>query len=195
MLKEPDQNKDLEAKYNVDEKGNVWNYMNTLDISIEKGNNYEIFTDSAQTGYHYYVKDNDGNVIDEGYHDWRGSFGFEVRDDILELDYGHGGPVWQRRYYDVSNGRVSRFFEKPVQVNGELVAYFTLQGEEKNWVLIVQNMFDPAIYHKEIYRDFSLFVYTMPSTAEFIDNGRKLRVIYWIKPDDKMIEETIDLGL
>jgi len=180
-------------KYNIDQNGFVWDYMSTLNIPLEKGDNFEIFTDEVQTGYHYRVNDNYGNLLDYGYHDWRGSFGFDVKDGLLELDYGFGSMFVEKRYYDVSAGRISRFFSKPVQTYGELVVYFTRKGENSDWVLVIQNMFDSSIYYQEIARDFSLYVFTMPSTAEFLDDGRRLKITYWLEPDNKEITEIIDL--
>lgn len=184
----------LSQEYTVDKDGYVWNYFSTLDELYQKGKNYEIYSDKVKTGFHYYVKDNDGNVIDEGYHDWRGSFGFNEKDGILELDYGFGGPLWQRRYYDLSNGRVSRFFSKPLQTSGELVAYFKTKGENQDIILVVQNMFDSSKYYKEFERDFSTAVITGQSTAEFINDNKQLKINYWINPNDKEVTETIDLN-
>ena len=181
-------------KYKIDQNGNLWNYMDTLDQMIEKGDNYEIFSDEARTGYYYRVVDNYGSPIDYGYHDWRGSFGFNTICSILELEYGFGGPVWYRRYYDVSNGRVSRFFSKPVDTYGELVASYVDERNGDGFILVIQNMFDPSIYYQEIERDFSIFVYTMPSTAEFLDDGKRLRVTYWLAQDDEEVTEIIDLN-
>ena len=182
--------------YNVDSDGHIMNYLSTVNVPYERGDNYEIFTDASENGLfasHYYVYDVNGVTIDEGFHDWRGSFGFTQKDDFLELDYGLGGLFWQRRYYDVSNGRVSRFFSKPLQTHGELVTYFTRKGEDEDLVLVVQNMFDPSKYYQEIERNFSFYVITVPSTAEFLEDGKKLRVTYWIKPDNEEVTEIIDL--
>jgi len=188
-----DQTVELYQKYNIDQNGYVRNYLSTLDTLIETGDNYEIYTDEVQTGYYYRVKDSFGDLIDEGYHSGRGNFGFNSENSMLELEYGFGGPVWEKRYYDVKSGRVSRFFSKPLHSHDELVAYFTTKGEAGNWVLVIQNMFDPAAFYQEIERNFSLYVYTAPSKAEFFEDGKKLRITYWIKPDNKEITEIIDL--
>jgi len=186
------QESSLTQEYTSDDDGNPYKYLSSIDELFEQGKNYEIYTDKSQINYHYYVMDNDGNTIDEGYHGWRGSFGFTEKDGILELDYGLGGPLWERRYYDVSNGRVSRFFSKPLQTSGELVAYFK-RGENLNKILVIQNMFDPSKYYKEINRDFSILVMTGQGTAEFLNDNKQLKITYWINPDDKEITEIIDL--
>ena len=98
---------------------------------------------------------NDGNLLDQGYHGWRGSFGLSFNEDgILVLNYGSGGspPLWSERYYDVTNGRISRFFfNPPVQSHSNLVVYFEAKEEyDGDIVLIIQNMFDPSLYYKEV---------------------------------------------
>ena len=92
----------LSSKYIIGENGIVMNYISTLDIVYEEDDNYIIYTDERQSGYHYYVKSDDGALIDEGFHTWRGSFGFDRKDGILVLDNGFGGPSWHRRYYDTA---------------------------------------------------------------------------------------------
>ncbi|MBQ2676727.1 MAG: hypothetical protein IJF54_04945 [Clostridia bacterium] len=188
----PNNTMETTSKYNTDdERKNALSYFSTLDILYKQGENYKIFTDSVQSGYYYYVTDNNGRNIDIGYHSYRGSFGFSTKDNILIMEYGHGGSAWDERYYDVTTGRVSRFFEKPIAKSKELVAYFSLK--DGKILLVVQNMFDPAKYYKEITRDFSDFVIKDHCTAEFIDNNTKLDITYWVNPNDEKITETIDL--
>lgn len=187
------ENLGLSSKYIIDENGIVMNYIDTLDIIYEEDDNYVIYTDEIQSGYQYYVKNDDGALIDEGFHTWRGSFGFDRKDGILVLDNGFGGPSWHRRYYDTASGRVSRFFYKPVQTSNELVAYFTSKGEDATIVLVVQNMFDPAVYYKEFQGNFSGMVFRDHSTGEFLDNDTKLKVHFWTEPNDEEATEIFDL--
>ena len=140
----------LQQKYRIDNNGNILFYLGTLTLPYEQGDNYEIFSDEAKTSFRYNVMDNYGNMMDIGYHNRRDGFSFSTKDDFLVLNYGFGNILGQKRYYDVSNGRVSRFFSKPVHTHGELVAYLTKKGENEDWVLVIQNMFDPAVYYKEI---------------------------------------------
>ena len=115
-------------------------------------------------------------------------------DGILVLNDGAGGipPLWGERYYDVSNGRVSRFYFNPVKTYNELVVHYSEKKESGESILIIQNMFDPSIYYKEIERDFALANWSIPDTAEFIDAGKKLRITYWLKSDDEEVTEIID---
>lgn len=183
--------KESQDRYNYSEDGFIWNYLDTLNVIYESGANYEIFTDDDKTCFYYRVLDNIGSTIDEGYHDWRGSFSFEEINDMLVLNYGFGSSQWQQRYYDVESGRVSRFFQNPIQISNELVAYFTYMSDEI--VLIIQNMFDPAIYHTEIRRNFSDFVIKNQCSAEFLEDNGKLKITYWIKPNDEEVTEVIEL--
>ena len=154
--------------------------------------NYEILSDDDLTAFHYFVKDHNGYMIDEGYHDARGSFDIDQKGTFVILDYGYGGNARLQRYYDVSNGRVSRFFERPVASSGELVAYFSVNGDDQI-VLVVQNMFDPDKYYKEIIRDFSDFVLKDEAKAAFSENNTKLSIAYWTGPDNEWVSEMIDL--
>ena len=55
-------------------------------------------------------------------------------------------------------------------------------------------MFDPKIYYKEIRRDFSDFVIKKQCSAEFLENNSKLKITYWIKPNDDKVTEIIVLA-
>lgn len=169
-----------------------WNTLNTYDILFEKGNNYEVYTDEEQTGFHYFVMDNNGILMDEGYHNWRGSFSFNTVDNILQLNYGYGGNLWDERYYDVATGRVSRFFPRPLQTHGETVAYFAVTQNEEI-ILTVQNMFDPSHFYKEFRRNFSDMVIRGECKAEFLNDGCQLKVTYWKNPNDEEVMEIFEL--
>lgn len=130
-----------------------WDILSSVDVLCEEGDNYQIYTNAEETAYRYVVLDDNGETLDQGYHDWRGGGSFDEKDGILQLTYGYGGPLWDVRYYDTTRGRVSPYFSMPLATHGETVAYFSMGGEEI--LLVVQNMFDPATYYKEFDRDFS----------------------------------------
>lgn len=163
-----------------------------IDTNIKQGKNYKILSNEEMTAFHYYVKDNNGYIIDEGYHDARGSFDMDQKGDFVTLNYGYGGNSWQERYYDVSNGQVSRFFERPIQRSDELVAYFSVNHSDQI-ILVVQNIFDPNKYYKEIIRDFSDHVIKDEAKAAFSENNTKLEISYWAGPDHEWVSEIIDL--
>ena len=152
-------------------------FAHTMDVLYEQSENYKILTDANQTGYLYNVQDNNGNLLDIGYHSYRGSFGFSLKNDILTLDYGAGGPTWYERYYDVNNGRVSRFFEQPIATSKEMVAYFTIK-DDNEIVLVVQNMFDTATYYRAFTGDFSNDVFKTKVKGEFSEDNTCLTVSY-----------------
>ena len=184
-------NKNVPAeKYNVDSNGNVWNYLSTLTILYKSGDNYEIYTDEGVTGFYYIVKDGHGELLDQGYHNWKGSFDLEYQNGLLVLDYGYGGNAWDERYYDISGGRVSRVFPSPEAVSDKLVAYFVSESDGQI-KLIVQDIFDSSVYYKEIVRDFSGDVYKVHFSGEFLDNNTKLRITYPVKDKEETVTEDI----
>ena len=168
-------------------------YLSDIDVLYKQDKNYKILSNEDVTIFYYIVTDDEGYIIDTGYHDYRGSFDIYQKGKFLTLDYGYGGNSWHERYYDVSNGRVSRFFERPIQVSNELVAYFTFRDSDNAIVLVVQNMFDRSTYYQEITRDFSDFVFKDEAEAEFLENDTKLKISYWTKPNDQKVTEIIDL--
>ncbi len=186
-------NNNLESKA-LSESENVYaNYsLKDIDTLYKKDKNYEILSNKDLTVFEYTITDNNGYVMDFGYHNYRGSFDIAQENNFLILNYGFGGNSWYERYYDVSNGEVSRFFERPVQTSNNLVAYFTVK-EDTTIVLVIQNIFDSNVFYKEIKRDFSDFVIKDKVKVEFLDNDTKLKISYWIKPDNEMITEIIDL--
>lgn len=168
--------------------------LDNIDVICKQDKNYTILSNEEATIFYYSIKDNNGDIIDAGYHNYRGSFDIYKNGKFLTLDYGYGGNAWHARYYDLSNGRISRFFERPIQISNELVAYFTLRDLDNAIVLVIQNMFDPNTYYKEIVRDFSDFVFKDEVEAEFLENDTKLKISYWIKPDNQKITEIIDFS-
>lgn len=168
--------------------------LQDLDVILKQDKNFKIYTNEEHTTFSYYIRDDSGYLMDSGYHDYRGSFDIYQKGDFLTLDYGFGGNSWHERYYDVSNGRVSRFFERPVESSNELVAYFTFRDSDNAIVLVIQNVFDRNTYYKEIERDFSDFVFKIAAEGEFLENDTKLKLTYWRKPDDQEVTEIIDLS-
>ena len=166
--------------------------INSANIIYKSDKTYKIFTNEEMTEFEYFIYDNDGGIIDMGYHDSRGSFDIYEENGLLVLDYGVGGNTWHERYYDTAKGAVSRFFEKPVQNTDRLIAYFEVR-DNPDIVLVVRDIFDTAQFYKEINRDFSSFVITDQAKCEFIDNNTRLKLTYWTNPNDEEITEIIDV--
>ena len=167
-------------------------YLGTLDVPYKQADNYEIFTNEAHSAYYYIIKSDNQDIIDIGYHNQRGSFDVFFRDNLLVLDYGWGGNSWHERYYDVSIGRVSRFFPRPISTANEFVAYFMITSSG-HIALVVQNMFDPSEYYREFERNFSDFVFKDLAAAEFISQNTQLKISYWTTPNDEVVTEIINL--
>lgn len=171
---------------------NVIDALDIFDDLCEQGNHYEIYTNAEKTGYRYVVMDDKGCTIDVGYHNSRGGFGFSEKDGILELNYGYGTFLWNKRYYDTATGRVSRFFYRPMQTYGETVAYFTTEKDDEI-TLVIQNMFDPSVYYREFHRNFSVTNCLSDCETVFLNEGRQLKITYWALPNDEKVTEIFDL--
>jgi len=172
-----------------------WSRLTSFNVPYEEGKNFEIFVDTESgflMSYNYRIWDNNGDLIDENYH-W-GPFNISETESegILVVKLGYGFSTWRHRYYDVANGRVSRLFHKPVATYGELVAYFKIP-DDGDITLVIQNMFEPSTYYEEISRNFSGMVIRDFREAEFIENGNRLKITYWIEPNDEEVVEVIDL--
>ena len=100
-----------------------------------KDNNYIIKSSSSHAGEFYEIYDNNENLLDKGYHNDRGSFDISKEKNIVTLEYGFGGSsVWPKyRLYDVEKGKVSRYFDGPIAVNGTLIAYCIANEEDGFW--------------------------------------------------------------
>ena len=181
----------ISEKYNISYDGYVMNYFRTFDILYEKDDNYELYTDEGIYGFKYIVISDGGDTLDYGY--WQSCY-FHYNGDILVLNYDvTPGNLWYERYYDVSNCLVSRFFPRPVAQSGRMVAYFVYDSDNNRSFLIVQDVFDSSKFYVEIERDFSDFVIKDYAEAEFLENNTKLKISYWINPNDEYVTEIIDL--
>ena len=181
----------ISEKYNISYDGYVKNYFRTIDVLYEKGDNYELYTDEGMFGFKYTVISDGGDTLDSGYLQ---SCDFHYNGDILVLNYNvTPGNLWYARYYDVSNCLVSRFFPRPVAQSGRMVAYFKYDSDNDRSFLIVQDVFDTSKFYVEIDRDFSSVVIRDYAEAEFLEINTKLKISYWIKPDDEYVTEIINL--
>ncbi len=174
-------NSEILGKYNINEDGTVINFFDTMDTVYKQDVNYIVKTDGFS--FCYEVNDNDGNSLDIGFHDYRGSLNFYYQEDILVLEYGYGGNLRpSKRYYDVENGRVSSFFNNPIAEFSTKVAYFKYSESKNENILIVRDMFDTTNYYTEIKRDFANGTELYYNTqATFLENGKKLQIKYPVK--------------
>lgn len=164
------------------------NFSDAFDTVYKQDKNYIVYTDGLS--FCYKVNDNNGDLLDVGYHDYRGSLDLYYQDSLLVLEYGNGGNLMaSKRYYDLENGRVSRFFDNTVAQSDTKVAYFTYFGDSNKTALIVQDIFDRADYYIEIEREFALGTELYYNTrAVFLDDGKKLEIKYPIKSQNGKVE-------
>ena len=115
--------KSSRADFNIEQSAEK-NYDSEFNVLCDKGECFEIYTNSNGDMYLYAVKDSENNYLDFGYHSGRGSLRFFESFGLLCLEYGVGGSTWYERYYDIEKGKVSRFFEMPYLGYNNLVACF-----------------------------------------------------------------------
>ena len=151
-------------------------YLSSFSIVLDENKNYKLLTDTEKTGYAYYVYNNDGEVIDCGYHDYR-DCSFSFRDGYLVYHNGGFTITWYERYYDLENSRVSKFFLRPLDTHKNLVAYYR-QNSKGETVLAICDMFDNRVYYQEFEREFGVSVWTGGSNGSFSEDGKTFTVTY-----------------
>lgn len=171
------------------------NFENSFSNIEKENNNYIIKSSDKYAGNFYEIYDNESNLLDKGFHDWRGSFDISKDGDIIKLEYGFGGTDIhpQYRLYDVKNGKASRYFHGPVATHGNKIAYFnTIQDKA---VLIVQDAFDTKEYYKEFYGKFDELVHLKIQEIKFLSDGSKIIIKHCeTNNESNIIEETFDLN-
>ena len=165
------------------------NMEHTFTVIEEQTDHYVIKSSNEHAGWVYEVYDNDGYLLDKGYHGYRGSFGLSKDGNIVVLEYGFSGThVFPRyRFYDVENGRISKFYPGPVARRGELIALLG-EKEDDSVALIVQNAFDNRLDYKELTAKFDDSIWLGLDTLSFSENGEKIVVWYYGKAEDGSID-------
>lgn len=165
-------------------------------VLLEQGDNYKIYTDEFKTGISKYVIiDSLGKNIDYGFHDGSGRFSIKQDGDLIVMEYGLGGYSSCVRFYDIATGKVSRLFENPVAVSGDLVAYFDYEGDQVK--LVVQNVFDFSKSHAIIEDEtFSSAVFhEIPQLGSFNENNTKIEIEYLTEPEYEKIKKSFSVAL
>lgn len=185
----------VSSEYIFSNNGEVFNFFSTLDKLIEKQEFYEVYSNVDYTGYYYIIHDKKGSIVDYGYYDYHG-IKFEQNGDILKLRFNLGGNIGNEKYYNVSNGKVSRTYECVLDSSGELVAYFSNSFEDpKQTSIVIENMFDSTVYCKEFLRDISVnsIIQSSVIEAEFIENNSKFIITYKTASNEEKVTEILTL--
>lgn len=169
-------------------------FESTFTLVRDKTDNYTILYSDKHAGDLYAIYDNHGNLLDKGYHGYRGTFEITENQNIITLKYGFGGtnthPVY--RLYDAENSKVSRYFGGPVAVAGSRVAYFDVTDE--NATLIVQDAFDAALFRKEFSGKFDHYIQLKIQEIAFTSDETAVTVKHCETDNEShIIEETFPL--
>lgn len=171
------------------------NFESTFTLVREKTDNYTILYSDKHAGDFYAIYDNYGNLLDKGYHGYRGSFEITENQDIITLKYGFGGTNTHPTYrlYDAKKGIASRYFDGPVAVAGSRIAYFDVTNE--NATLIVQDAFDATLFRKEFSGEFDDNILLKIQEIIFTDNETSVTVKHCETDNEShIIEETFPLN-
>ena len=170
------------------------NFERTFTTVRVNEKNFLIKTSADFAGDFYEIYDNNGNLLEKGFHGWRGSFDITKENDIITLEYGYGGTNVHPKFrlYDAQKGIASRYFEGPIAVNGTLIAYFDVSNEEAS--LIVQDVFDVDKNYKEFSGKFDRFILMKIQEISFCEDGTKIHIKYCeTNNESNIIEETFIL--
>ena len=180
---------EMDAYFNTFE-----NFEETFTKVYKKENNFVIKESDQHAGCFYEIYDNAGNLLDKGYHGYRGAFDIRINDNIVTLEYGFGGtgvhPTY--RFYDVAKSKVSRYFEGPVALHDGLIAY--LDAKDNGFTLVVQDLFDTdETYRKIAEKVNGAFVIGFDDMS-FSKDGSKIILSYYdVKNVDDIIQEVFEL--
>lgn len=178
-----------EMQPSQEKPNNSYDIFESFKIVCEESPNYKLLTNEDGTGYCYYVYDNAGELLDSGYHDYR-ACGFAFKDGYLSYYSAGLTFAWYERYYDTENGRVSRYYYRPLDTYENLVAYYGYNNDG-DIILIVSDMFDKQTYYCEFGREFSLSVMMGGSTGSFSDDGENLTVTYIVTDHENKTDTEI----
>lgn len=171
------------------------NFEETFTAITVKEKNHIIKTSDKFAGDFYEIYDNNGNLLDKGYHGWRGSFDISKKDEVIVLEYGFGGTSVHPKYrfYDAEKGIASRYFEGPIAYSGQLVAYFSIN--ENNAKLIVQDIFNIEETYIEFSGKFDKFILMKIQEMSFNEDGTKILIRHCeTNNESNIIEETFVLN-
>ena len=158
---------------------------------VEQGKNYVITQSNKNHQYNYKILDKNGKPIEENsistYPKIR-----VISDSIIEVQTGSGNVVY-RQYFNINDRRKSELFENPIIMDYDKIVYASIK--KGKLILVVQDLFNNSYLYKEFELNFSPVAIPEDAiiNAQFIENGKKLRLKY-LSGDD-YVEKTEDLNL
>lgn len=158
---------------NTSTESDISAFGGMVDFKLsEKSEYYELYHQIHGTASMYRIWNTDQQCIDFGYYE-KGCQITEV-ENLLELSVSCGTFCRWVKYFDVYDSRISRLYNNPLAVNGEVVIYTAVINDENCFV--VQNIFDPTIYYQKFPIDPEPFS-AVQFQAEFIDD-QHIKVTY-----------------
>jgi hypothetical protein len=113
----------------------------------------------------------------------------KLENDIIQVTISYGSPFYTTYFYNTKANLISKAYDTPVLIDKDKIVFV------QNKKLIVSDIFDKAIYFKEVERNFSETV--PPSSAivsaKFI-NSNELQIDYYEGKDFTEKSEIIDLS-
>lgn len=159
---------------------------------IASGKYYSIYRGN-NTQLHYYVYDANGKTVLSERTDR--PLRIDMLDDnIVDIVIGMGTGITEHKYYGVEEGVFSQVFTYVLCASDRLVAYIYIPPENpfEDRKVIVQDIFDPNLFHEEFQLDFSPND-TPVLEANFSADGSSLQLTYL--SGEKEVEVTTLLRL
>lgn len=113
----------------------------------------------------------------------------KLENEIIQVTISYGSPFCTTYFYDTKANLISQAYDTPVFIDkGKIVL---VQSKK----LIISDIFDKALYFKEIERNFSE---TVPPSSAIISakfvNSNELQIDYYVGKDFTEKSEIIDLS-
>ncbi|MCL2654624.1 MAG: hypothetical protein FWD65_02870 [Coriobacteriia bacterium] len=154
---------------------------------ISEGEQYKVVGD-LENGWHYYIYDRKGDVVDSSSGDRVPPDINYVSSDIIEIR-SHGGTYADVcKYYDVTSNQFSEDYDNPFLVQGGKIVYYDAQTR----MLTIRDIFDKSVFYKEYKRNMS---WDRPPLSIKLDyNDRQLTITYYDESDVHIKTETLKLN-
>lgn len=118
-----------------------------------------------------------------------------IEGNILEITTSHGTSAELYRYYDISRDVFSEdaFWNRAITIDRKIV-YMDIDEKNGGNVLVIRDIFDDRIYHKEIKRDFSaLAVPSLILKKVCVQKNGSIEIEYLCGEQQELVREIISL--